>query len=213
MHKHPGARHRNERNFDAHRFYHATKYVTALGLWIWLVVVAVIAALIGLALDVGQTTGFIVWEAPIWVWRAMWISSFILVPPIASFKAFHMVRIERDKVRFQLDRRTQKDQALVALSQLRGTGAEKLNTGIQSLVPEDIWWGDVQKWEASIRGEMEKIHSADTENWETLGTFNVQNFGNGLPESMNHKLTMLSLRLDKLHQYIDDRTKTPTLDK
>lgn len=66
-----------------------------LQLW-WMVLISVAAAVVGAGLDVGQTTGIILITVPTWLARALWIGGLLVVLICAPFKAFDVVRRQRD---------------------------------------------------------------------------------------------------------------------
>lgn len=61
-----------------------------------------VVALVGIGLDVGQTTGIILVHVPVQVSRTLWIVALIVTGLIAPFQAFQKVRRERDEARNKL---------------------------------------------------------------------------------------------------------------
>ena len=69
------------------------EYITALGYWGYLVLVANISGIAGMVLDVTETSGF-----PTWVWLVLLICGLVVAP----FLAFNKVRVQRDIALSQL---------------------------------------------------------------------------------------------------------------
>ena len=101
---------------------------------------------------------------------------------------------------------------LINLSHLRIEGAAVLNRGLveakSDTTQADNWRQEVEKWIKEVKSIMSKIHPADADNWDILGTFQPKYFGSSYDAKINHELTMLSVRLEKLGQYINDRTQS-----
>ncbi len=98
---------------------------------------------------------------------------------------------------------------LTELTTLRQRGVELLNKGFNNIrndTEKDKWWQEIEIWRNNVCSIMRKIHSADPDNWEILGTFHAR-FFNLYSNDMNHKVTQLSAWLEKLREYIDDRAK------
>ena len=102
------------------------------------------------------------------------------------------------------------ERVLAELSTLRTGGAGLLNKGLYGVKDNahaNKWWQEVEEWRRAARSRLSRLHSADADNWETLGTIEPRVFANAYSSDVNHKLTMLATWLEKLQQYIDTRTR------
>jgi hypothetical protein len=70
------------------------EYATALGHWVWVVILEVLGSAVGAYLDISNTLSI-----PIWLWLTFLLLGLIIAP----FLAFHKIRKERDVLQEKLD--------------------------------------------------------------------------------------------------------------